>query len=345
MNRKILPLIFLLLTACTNTTETIQQTPAGVEKVEGVTQRQTLEQVDIEKLKGNIKGSIFIKDFSVSDSSVRVQYVKDYKEFKIIDPNGKTTEENYIGYWNSGDQINKVLMGEPIRILKDLPRVNDVEMILPFQSSVYKVKWTKRDAEKYFDIDFEMLSKDQTGNLFEKEFIDKYVYDRVEREKFAALYIVKEPKEKLAPLKLSADEYIEAFNKVSGKYPEVFGNVTPNIITGPETKIFFLKVTDLIGLMGIIDGQEKLTEIRLVGITNEDQTSLSEVIVAQFFAISALDSSLSQGDVDQLLIELGMNDVKKLLEGTDKTVEKNGVAYHLVINRSDGIKLIARKAN
>ncbi|MGV2719993.1 UNVERIFIED_CONTAM: hypothetical protein PO554_26375, partial [Klebsiella pneumoniae] len=68
-------------------------------------------------------------------------------------------------------------------------------------------------------------------------------------------------------------------------------------------------------------------------------------IAAQFFAISALDSSLSSSDVDRLLVELGMNDVKKLLEGTDKTVKKNGVAYRLVVNRSDGIKLIARRVN
>ncbi|MFB0831874.1 hypothetical protein ACEU2D_20025 [Brevibacillus laterosporus] len=298
----------------------------------------------LNQLKNSIKGSIFIKEFSVTKDRAVITYVNDYHEFKVINPEGKVTEKNYLNYWKTDDQINKVLMSEPIRIFREIPGIKEVDMVLPLQGIVYRINWNKKEAEKYFNIDFKHYSNDQSGKLFEKEFIDSYVYDRVQREKFSQLFIDKKPNILQKGFLQKAENFIGNFNNSLTKIPDVFDKIYPEFITGKPGKILFFRTTNLIGIIGSLDDKNQIKEVRVVGITNDSDISFQEILVSQYFTIIGLDSSLSDEDVEEFLIGLGMDNKEKVLKGISAEIIKKGVKYQLISNRSEGIKLIIQKA-
>lgn len=135
----------------------------------------------------NITGRTFLKKATVNENQSNIIFVKDYDEHKLLNPESNITEKDYKLYWDTGDAINKVLMGESVRILKEFPKLVKINMIIPFEGKVYKLSIDRQTVEKYFSLKLNELNND--NQKWRDQFVNQYLYDKKERAKFTEKFI------------------------------------------------------------------------------------------------------------------------------------------------------------
>ncbi|MGG0754124.1 hypothetical protein [Brevibacillus laterosporus] len=139
----------------------------------------------------NIKGSPFIKSASLKDNEAIITYFSDseFEDYKKANPKSRVTLELMISYWEGGDAINKILMGEPIRLLREFPSLKSVTMSLNIKKKTYFVNIDRKTAEEYFKINLDELHADKSLDKWRDKFVDPFVYTPTERKKFAEKFI------------------------------------------------------------------------------------------------------------------------------------------------------------
>jgi hypothetical protein len=139
----------------------------------------------------DIKGGPFVKSAEITGNEARITYYSDseFEDYKKVNPNSVVTKEQMIGYWTSGDAINKNLMSEPVRLLREFPWLVKVSMTLTLQGKTYSVEMDRKTVSDYFGIDLEELNADRSFELWNKKFVDPFVYTKEERQKFADKFI------------------------------------------------------------------------------------------------------------------------------------------------------------
>ncbi|TRY24354.1 hypothetical protein FOI68_17020 [Brevibacillus sp. LEMMJ03] len=139
----------------------------------------------------DIKGGPFVKSAEITGNEARITYYSDseFEDYKKANPKSVVTKEQMIGYWTSGDAINKNLMSEPVRLLREFPWLAKVSMTLTLQGKTYSVEMDRKTVSDYFGIDLEELNADRSFELWNKKFVDPFVYTKEERQKFADKFI------------------------------------------------------------------------------------------------------------------------------------------------------------
>lgn len=122
---------------------------------------------------GSVKSAILNGDKAV------INYVKDYQEYKSINPQSRVTEEDLKSYWSTGKAIKKALVDGSVKLMKKIDFINETEIVLPYEGKTYKINVSKEKLSKFTGQSFEELNSD-----FSKNFSDKYVYDDKGRDKF-----------------------------------------------------------------------------------------------------------------------------------------------------------------
>ena len=122
---------------------------------------------------GSVKTALLIGDKAV------IKYVKDFKEYKSINPNSRVTKEDLENYWSTGKAIKKALVDGSVKLMKKMEFINETEIELPIKGKVYSISVSKEVLEKFTGQPFKMMCED-----FGKSFSDKYVYNESGREKF-----------------------------------------------------------------------------------------------------------------------------------------------------------------
>ncbi len=131
------------------------------------------------KVKNKLRGSGSIKNASISNKTVSIDYVNGYTEYKKLQPQSSVSEEELKSYWSGGDAILKTLIEASGRVLLELDFSDMVIIKLPFEGKVYQIKVSTKQLERYTN-----TSKDLLLKGWSEYFVDKYVYDKLEREKF-----------------------------------------------------------------------------------------------------------------------------------------------------------------
>lgn len=129
-----------------------QDTSPKIEDVAVKAESNDIEIARFNEFISNIRGAQFIKHADLKESKAIIEYVKDFAEYKAIHSESQLVESDYVQYWSSGDQINKTLMGESVRVLRDFPTVKSVNITIPFEGKRYMLDLDRETTEEYFNI-------------------------------------------------------------------------------------------------------------------------------------------------------------------------------------------------
>ena len=140
-----------------------------------------LEKLEVEASRLRAGGSV--KSVELTKDIAKICYVKDYSEYKKINPDSGLSEEDLKSYWESGDAIQKALVDGSVKIMKKLDYINEVEIILPYQGKTYSIIVSKNKLEKFIGSDFKSINED-----WDNKFSNPYVYNDSGRKKFFAKF-------------------------------------------------------------------------------------------------------------------------------------------------------------
>ncbi|WP_347216494.1 hypothetical protein [Chryseobacterium sp.] len=173
MKKVLLMVTLCILASCTN--EKKNENPQVTNEIQPI--NANLEKLKIEA--SRLRGGGSISNIALENEKAIISYVKNYTEYKQLNPQSKLTKDDLNAYWSTGDAIQKALIEGSVRILKESSFINEIEIILPFENNVYKIDVKKTELEQFIG-----KSLSQIKNNWTKTFIDPYVYDKKGRESF-----------------------------------------------------------------------------------------------------------------------------------------------------------------
>lgn len=156
--------------------------PKTEEKVESEIVETKSELTELEQLQNEssrLRAGGSIKKTKLENGKATIEYVKDYKEYKELNPQSGLSESELKNYWSSGDAIEKALVDGSVRIIKKLDFIEEVEIILPYNGKIYSIDVNKSEFEKFIGLDFSEIK-----NNWDEKFSNPYVYNDDGRQKF-----------------------------------------------------------------------------------------------------------------------------------------------------------------
>ncbi|OKP97762.1 hypothetical protein [Paenibacillus sp. P46E] len=162
---------------------TIQPTTAPTQAISA--DQVPLSKDEVLAYTANLTGKTFIKEVKVGTDSISVIFFKNFKEYKDANPNSGIKNEDYVNYFATGDQINKLLMQETSRLFKQFPGTATVDMTIPYDGKTYSVDLTKGAVESFYNVDFSTL----TSNEIWREKISGPHFNKGDRQKFVEKFV------------------------------------------------------------------------------------------------------------------------------------------------------------
>lgn len=135
-----------------------------------------LEKLEVESSRLRAGGSI--KKVELENGKATIEYVKDYNEYKKLNPQSGLTESDLENYWSSGDAIEKALVDGSVKLMKKLDFLDQVEIILPNKGTINSINIKKSELEKFIGTDFNTIK-----NNWDEKFSNPYVYNDNGRQK------------------------------------------------------------------------------------------------------------------------------------------------------------------
>jgi hypothetical protein len=171
--KKLITLLFcvLLLISCSTNQESTETSSESLPK------DTELSQLKIEASRLNGGGSI--KSVELNDGSAKIVYVKNYDEYKELNPESTVDKELLKSYWETSDAIEKALVGGSVRLMRKKDFLKKVIMILPYDGINYEIEVTLEELEKFTGKTIVEIREDWDNN-----FSNLYIYDDSGRKKF-----------------------------------------------------------------------------------------------------------------------------------------------------------------
>ena len=119
-------------------------------------------------------GSPFIKDKKIADYFVEVTYFNTYEEFKTHKPDTLIDKNMFDNYFETGDKIVKLLITEPIRILRQFPNIDRVG----FNIRDYHFMVDRNILNNFLGLKIEELSISDGSWV---EFVNSFTYNKDQR--------------------------------------------------------------------------------------------------------------------------------------------------------------------
>ena len=177
----VLSLFFISMvffTGCSNTpTETQIIEPISSTPEKSLTDAEKLEVLKEEA--SLLRGAGSIKTVAYNNGKATIEYVKDFAEYKSLNPESSLTKEYLDGYWENGDEYKKALVDSPARLMRKLYFLEEVAVKLPYKGENYSVNINKQQLEAFTETSFEEMKKN-----WDTHFLDKYVNAAAGRDKF-----------------------------------------------------------------------------------------------------------------------------------------------------------------
>lgn len=159
----------------------------GVDEVkEANGKAQALDKDAVLAYTANIRGRTFVKEVLVGDHNINVEFHNTFVNYKSANPESEVSEEDYTQYFATDDEINKILMEESVRLLKQFTDADNIVITIPFEGKTYSVNLKKSVAETYFNVDFNTLHSDPEA--WKSELSSKY-FNENDRQKFVDEFV------------------------------------------------------------------------------------------------------------------------------------------------------------
>lgn len=140
------------------------------------------------KYASTIKGGTFLKSAEVKNGNQAViEYHGNFADYKKANPETGLKEGDYKNYFATGDGINTILMEETAGTFYEFPKLNSVNINIPFEGKTHSVEMDKKTAETYFGVKFAELNADQSNEKW-KQFRNKF-FNKKERQSFVQKYV------------------------------------------------------------------------------------------------------------------------------------------------------------
>ncbi|MFF5994303.1 hypothetical protein AAGS61_06050 [Lysinibacillus sp. KU-BSD001] len=142
----------------------------------------TLDENELKDYASNITGSTFIKSISLADNYSVIEFYNNFEEYKNDNPDSLLKEDDYKGYFETGDAIEKILVIENVRLLRQFPALTGAKMTLPFEGKTYSIDMDRASVNDYLGFKVEDLkTEDDSWN---SKFVDPIGYDNKKRKAF-----------------------------------------------------------------------------------------------------------------------------------------------------------------
>lgn len=137
----------------------------------------TLEILKLEASRLRHGGSI--KNIELIENMAVIHYVKDYTEYKQLQPQSSLTEADLLAYWETGDAIKKALIDGSVRLMRKLDYLKGTKIVLPYKGKTYTIEVNQTDLEEFIGADMEKIRND-----WDHTFSNPFVYSETGRNKF-----------------------------------------------------------------------------------------------------------------------------------------------------------------
>ncbi|PQP81840.1 hypothetical protein C0Q44_19380 [Paenibacillus sp. PCH8] len=164
-----------------------EQVDKGDKEIRKETEKaQVLDKEAVLTYTANIRGRAFVKEVLVGDHNINVVFHDTFENYKSANPESGVSEEDYVQYFASGDETNKILMEESVRLLKQFIDADNIVITVPFEGKTHSVDLKKSVAETYFNVDFNALNADPEA--WKSELSSKY-FNKNDRQKFVDEFV------------------------------------------------------------------------------------------------------------------------------------------------------------
>ncbi|PHB54584.1 hypothetical protein COE92_14460 [Bacillus wiedmannii] len=135
----------------------------------------------------NIRGASFVKEMKVNNNQAEITFYDSFESYKTDNPDNKLDDNAYKQYFSTGHTIEKLLVSEPARLLRQFPALNSVKMTLPFEGKTYSINLDRNELNKYIGLKIEDLKVEDKS--WQKKFDNPYVYDQNKRNAFFKKFV------------------------------------------------------------------------------------------------------------------------------------------------------------
>lgn len=138
------------------------------------------------KLGTGVSGSAFINNADVSGSKGIYSYFSSFDEFLKTNPDSKINEAKFDNYFSSLDDIEILLFREPVRLLKNIPILEQIELTIKFAEKTYISRVDKSTLVNFYDIDLHEMAMNNNKWI---RFVDKFIFDPEKRAQFLKRFV------------------------------------------------------------------------------------------------------------------------------------------------------------
>jgi hypothetical protein len=156
-----------------NETETV--------KVETESEPKNENLINLEREASRLRAGGSIKTVELVNGKATIEYVKDYKEYKELNPQSGLTKSSWETYWETSDGVQKAIVDGSVKLMKKLDYLNEVKITIPYNGKTYSIEVEKTKLEKFIGSDFKTIVAD-----WDEKFSNPYVYNDNGRKKFFA---------------------------------------------------------------------------------------------------------------------------------------------------------------
>ncbi|OBZ10877.1 hypothetical protein [Bacillus sp. FJAT-26390] len=143
----------------------------------------------LERYIENLTGRTFIKSVALEEEKVSIFFYKSYEEFLIHNKDSKITKVDYSEYFTQ-NTIEKILVGEPVRILREFSFVDVVSIIIPDMESpfsLYSIDINRKELNEYLEFKIEETSV--YDGTWRSKFSDIYIHSKEHRRNFMSKFV------------------------------------------------------------------------------------------------------------------------------------------------------------
>lgn len=143
---------------------------------------------NLESYIGNLVGRTFIKSVAIENGVVNIFFYSNYEEYKKYNEKSLVEKKDYDEYFTQ-NKIEKILVGEPARILREFPFINNVYIALSFNSTLFDISISREQLDTF--LGFEIGNLSVADDSWRIKFADVFIYNRTNRNSYLKKFVRK----------------------------------------------------------------------------------------------------------------------------------------------------------
>lgn len=138
------------------------------------------------QLNSGIEGSEYVEFSEIQQDRGIIRYFRDYDSFSNQKPNLNISKEKFELFFDDRPHAEKILLREPIKLLKILPSLSEIEVTLWHKKIKHVSAISQKESEKIFGIKYNEIMKNRAKWI---KFVDNYIENDKNRAKYLEYFI------------------------------------------------------------------------------------------------------------------------------------------------------------